>query len=66
MLKAMVENYFHGPPLALPLERLLASLFDRLPEKDKSEAFFETFDDEREDCSDVPMEIVVDAFEGTD
>ena len=66
MLKAMVDNYFHGPPLALPLEQLLASLFDRLHEKDKSEAFFETFDDERDDCSEVPMEIVDDAFECTD
>ena len=65
-LKAMVDNYFIGPPLALPLKQLLPALFERLHEKEKSEAFFEAPKDETEDYSDVPMETVDDALEGND
>ena len=29
-LRCLVENYMSGPPLALPLDELLAALFDRM------------------------------------
>ena len=65
-MKALVDNFLRGPPLALPLEQLLTTLFDRLHENVKSEEFFEDHDDDVDDCSEVPMEIVDDAIERDD
>ena len=44
----------------------MTTLFDRLHENVKSEEFFEVHDDEVDDCSEVPMEIVDDAIERDD
>ena len=38
-LCALVDNYLSGPPLALPLDQLLAALFERLHEKTRVEDF---------------------------
>ena len=59
-LKALVDNYFHGPPLALPLDRLLSVLFDRLHSKTKSEELFDGPMGDADDSSEVAMEIEED------
>ena len=56
-LKALVDNYFQGPPLALPLEQLLSVLFDRLHEKTASDEIFDSPAESDGDSSDVAMEI---------
>ena len=56
-LKALVDNYFHGPPLALPLEQLLQVLFDRLHEKTASTELFDSPVESDGDISDVAMDI---------
>ena len=56
-LKALVDNYFHGPPLALPLEQLLQVLFDRLHEKTASTELFDSPVESEGDSSDVAMDI---------
>ena len=56
-LKALVDNYFQGPPLALPLEQLLSVLFDRLHEKTASDEIFDCPAESDGDCSDVAMDI---------
>ena len=56
-LKALVDNYFQGPPLALPLEQLLSVLFDRLHEKTASDEIFDSPAESDGDSSDVAMDI---------
>ena len=60
-LKALVDNYFQGPPLALPLEQLLSVLFDRLHEKTASDEIFDSPAESDGDSSDVAMDIEEDS-----
>ena len=54
---ALVENFLSGPPLALPLDQLLETLFDRLHEKVRVEDLFEHDRDDIDSTSaGVPME----------
>ena len=59
-LKALVDNYFQGPPLALPLEQLLAVLFERLHEKTTSIEVFDSQEESDGECSDVAMDVEED------
>ena len=55
-LRCLVENYMSGPPLALPLDELLAVLFERLHERVPAE---DLFDDAASsgDSSEVAMDV---------
>ena len=59
-LKALVDNYFQGPPLALPLEQLLAVLFERLHEKTMSVELFDSQEESDGESSEVAMDIEED------
>ena len=59
-LKALVDNYFQGPPLALPLEQLLTVLFERLHEKTTSIELFDSQEESDGESSDVAMDVEED------
>ena len=56
-LKTLVDNYFAGPPLGLPIGELLPVLFDRMHETTREEELYEDDPDDDGDGSDVPMEL---------
>ena len=58
-LNALITNYLNGPPLALPLQDLVKTIFNTLHAKVPFEDVFED-DDETgdDDSSEVAMELV--------